>query len=58
MPVSWGYLLVMPDARAIEERIDLARRHGLRGVVLFKMDGQEDPRMWRVLRESIADPKR
>ncbi len=51
-------LVVMPDARAIEERIDLARRHGLRGVVLFKMDGQEDPGMWRVLRESIADPKR
>ena len=46
-------LVVMPDAQTIEDRISLARRRRLRGVVLFKMDGQEDPQMWRVLRESI-----
>ena len=48
-------LVLMPDARAIADRVDLARRHGLRGGVLFKMDGQEDPRMWRVLKAFKRD---
>lgn len=46
-------LVVMPDALAIGKLIDLARRHGLRGVVLFKMDGQEDAEMWRVLHRAL-----
>ena len=38
------------DAAAIKEKIDLARRLGVRGVAIFKIDGGEDPAMWSVLK--------
>lgn len=34
------------DSVAIKERIDIARRYGLKGVYIFKVDGVEDPAMW------------
>jgi len=42
-------VIVMSDARAVAERVALAREHGLAGVVLFKLDGAEDPALWTAL---------
>lgn len=38
------------DASAIKDKVALARKLGVRGVAVFKMDGGEDPAMWDVLR--------
>jgi len=37
------------DAKAIAEKVKLARTLGVRGVAIFKFDGGEDPGMWDVL---------
>lgn len=36
------------DARAIEQKVKLAKQYGLKGVVLFKLDGRTDPDMWDI----------
>jgi len=35
------------DAQAIKQKIDLAKRLGVRGVAVFKLDGGEDQNMWQ-----------
>lgn len=37
------------DAEAMKDKIDLAQEFGLRGVALFKIDGQEDKNVWKEL---------
>jgi len=38
------------DAEAIAEKVELARKLGVRGVAVFKFDGGEDPEMWEILK--------
>ena len=38
--VSWS------DAQAIKEKFDLAEELGLKGVAIFKLDGEVDPALW------------
>lgn len=37
------------DAGAIQDKIELARELGVRGVAIFKIDGGEDPAIWDIL---------
>ena len=37
------------DARAIAPKLELQKRHGLRGISVWRI-GQEDPEVWRLLR--------
>ncbi|MBI4087082.1 hypothetical protein HY416_03850 [Candidatus Kaiserbacteria bacterium] len=43
--VSWS------DADAIEAKVKLARELDLRGVAIFKFDGEEDPDLWDLFEE-------
>jgi spore germination protein YaaH len=38
------------DAKAIKDKVDLARQLGVRGVALFKIDGGMDPAAWNYLK--------
>lgn len=42
--ISWS------DATAIKDKVDIARRLGVRGVAVFKFDGSGDPLVWDVLK--------
>ena len=37
------------DAKAISDKVALAKKLGIKGVSIFKLDGGEDPNMWGVL---------
>jgi spore germination protein YaaH len=42
--------LTWSDSVAIGQKVDLAKKLGVRGVSVFKIDGGEDPKMWSVLK--------
>ena len=42
--------LTWSDAKAIADKVALARKLGVRGVAVFKFDGGQDPAMWDVLK--------
>jgi len=41
------------DAQAIQDKIQLAKSLGVRGVAIFKLDGGEDPGLWDVLAKNV-----
>lgn len=43
-------LLVWSDATAVQHKIDLAKKLGVRGVAFFKLDGGQDPGFWGVVK--------
>jgi hypothetical protein len=42
-------VMVWSDAQAIQQKIDLAKRLGVRGISIFKIDGGQDPAIFTVL---------
>lgn len=42
-------MLNWPDAQSTQQKIDLAKRLGVRGISIFKLDGGQDPNIWNVL---------
>ncbi len=50
-------LVGWPDAQSMQQKIDLAKRLGVRGISIFKLDGGQDPNIWSVLQGvAIKDP--
>lgn len=51
-PTSLGAgssILWWSDAEAIKAKLDLAKRLGVRGIAIFKIDGGADPNLWNIL---------
>ncbi len=50
-------MLTWPDAQSMQQKIDLAKRLGVRGISIFKFDGGQDQNTWNVLAGvAIKDP--
>ncbi len=43
---STTFFITFPDSQSILDEINLAKKDGLRGIVLFKADGDIDPATW------------
>lgn len=43
-------LVDWPDAASVAQKIALAKKLGVRGISIFKLDGGQDPNIWNVLK--------
>jgi spore germination protein YaaH len=43
-------MMTWSDAESIRQKVELAKRLGVRGVSVFKIDGGYDPGLWEVLK--------
>jgi len=41
------------DAQAVQDKVELAKRLGVRGIAVFKFDGGEDSGIWQVLPQGV-----
>jgi spore germination protein len=48
-------VVVWSDAEAIRQKVELAKKLGVRGVALFKIDGGEDKGLWSVLSANVSN---
>jgi len=44
---STTFFVSFPDAQSIADKVQLAKKFGIRGVVFFKADGDIDPMVWQ-----------
>lgn len=42
-------MMVWSDAQSVKDKLDLAKRLGVRGISIFKLDGGQDPALWSIL---------
>lgn len=49
-----NYLDYFPDGESIRQKIQLAKKYRLGGIVFFKLDGLEDKKMWESLKEELG----
>ena len=49
-PVISQRFVSYTDGQAIKDKIDLAKKEGLAGVILFKLDGETDPALWEKIK--------
>jgi spore germination protein YaaH len=44
------HFITWSDANAIQAKVKISKQYGLKGVAIFKIDGEGDKNMWSVLR--------